>query len=186
MTANKMTVNNLQEALVNDINDHIDADLKNINDHFFTYNKEHIFIKFLDKDNAIGLVPDPGSHMIESDMASEEYWQYNYSITTRTKLRSDAYNKLFELSQYFQVLNQSKNLNKDDHPSIFDKDDHPWIFNSNYHSESKNLNKVNGSPWTFDKIEVPNGPNAIQEDLQGTAMYAMDVAVFIYKNKGVL
>lgn len=140
-----MLVNDLQETIVNNINDQIDAG-------FFTYNKEHILIKFLDKDSAVGLVPNPGSHMIESDMAGEEYWQYNYSITIRTKSRAEAHNKLFELSQYLQMLNQIKG---------------------------------NGS-WTFDKIEVPNEPSEIQEDIQGTVMYSMDVAVFVYKNKGVL
>lgn len=143
-----MLVNDLQEAIVNNINRQIDAN--------FTYNKKHVLIKFLDKDDVIGLVPNPGSHMVDSDMAGEEYWQYNYSITTRTKLRADAHNKLFELSQYLQMLNQSKNL----------------------------ISK-NGS-WVFDKIEVPNEPSEIQEDLQGTVMYSMDVAVFVYKNKGVL
>lgn len=144
-----MIVNDLQEAIVKNINHQIDVG-------FFTYNKEHILIKFLDKDNVIGLVPNPGSHMVESDMAGEEYWQYNYSITMRTKLRADAHNKLFEISQYLQMLNQSKSLASS-----------------------------NGS-WDFDKIEVPNEPNEIQEDLQGTVTYSMDVAVFVYRNKGVL
>ena len=143
-----MLINDLQEALVKNINHRIDIG-------FFTYNKDHILIKFLDKDGVVGLVPSPGSHMVSMDMAGEEYWQYNYSITMRTKSRAEAHNKLFELSQYLQLLNQTKDLNS-----------------------------KNGS-WTFDEIEVPNEPAEIQEDIQGTVMYSMDVAVFIYKQKGV-
>lgn len=143
-----MLINDLQEALVNNINHRIDIG-------FFTYNKDHILIKYLDKDGVVGLVPNPGSHMVSMDMAGEEYWQYNYSITMRTKSRAEAHNKLFELSQYLQLLNQAKDLNS-----------------------------KNGS-WTFDEIEVPNEPAEIQEDIQGTVTYSMDVAVFIYKQKGV-
>ena len=143
-----MLINDLQEALVNNINRRIDSS-------FFTYNKDHVLIKFLDKDGVVGLVPNPGSHMVSMDMAGEEYWQYNYSITMRTKSRAEAHNKLFELSQYLQLLNQTKDLNS-----------------------------KNGS-WTFDEIDVPNEPAEIQEDIQGTVMYSMDVAVFIYKQKGV-
>lgn len=174
-----MIVNDLQRSIAKNINNHIeasnkyrieaskrhiDADDADYVKNPFTYNEEEIATQFLDKDHFIGLVPNPGSHMIESDMACEEYWQYNYSITTKTKLIPEARNKLFELSQYLQALNQSKNL------------------------IIKPINKdSNKAPqWIFDKIEVPNEPYAIQEDLQGTAMYAMDVAVFIYKNKGVL
>lgn len=143
-----MLVNDLQETLVNNINRRIDTG-------FFTYNKDHVLIKFLDKDGLVGLVPNPGSHMVSMDMAGEEYWQYNYSITMRTKSRAEAHNKLFELSQYLQLLNQTKDLNSE-----------------------------NGS-WTFDEIDVPNEPAEIQEDIQGTVTYSMDVAVFIYKQKGV-
>ena len=143
-----MLINDLQEALVNNINHRIDIG-------FFTYNKDHILIKYLDKDGVVGLVPNPGSHMVSMDMAGEEYWQYNYSITMRTKSRAEAHNKLFELSQYLQLLNPTKDLNS-----------------------------KNGS-WAFDEIEVPNEPAEIQEDIQGTVTYSMDVAVFIYKQKGV-
>ena len=143
-----MLVNDLQEALVNNINRRIDSG-------FFTYNKDHVLIKYLDEDDVVGLVPNPGSHMVSMDMAGEEYWQYNYSITMRTKSRAEAHNRLFELSQYLQLLNQTKDL----------------------------ISK-NGS-WVFDQIEVPNEPAEIQEDLQGTVTYSMDVAVFIYKQRGV-
>ena len=143
-----MLVNDLQEALVNNINRRIDSG-------FFTYNKDHVLIKYLDKDDVVGLVPNPGSHTVSMDMAGEEYWQYNYSITMRTKSRAEAHNRLFELSQYLQLLNQTKDL----------------------------ISK-NGS-WVFDQIEVPNEPAEIQEDLQGTVTYSMDVAVFIYKQRGV-
>ena len=143
-----MLINDLQEALVNNINHRIDIG-------FLTYNKDHILIKYLDKDGVVGLVPSPGSHMVSMDMAGEEYWQYNYSITMRTKSRAEAHNKLFELSQYLQLLNQTKDKKK-----------------------------KNGS-WTFDEIDVPNEPAEIQEDIQGTVTYSMDVAVFIYKQKGV-
>lgn len=143
-----MLVNDLQEALVNNINRRIDSG-------FFTYNKDHVLIKYLDKDDVVGLVPNPGSHMVSMDIAGEEYWQYNYSITMRTKSRAEAHNRLFELSQYLQLLNQTKDL----------------------------ISK-NGS-WVFDQIEVPNEPAEIQGDLQGAVTYSMDVAVFIYKQRGV-
>lgn len=142
-----MLINDLQEALVNNINKRIDQG-------FFKYNQSHILIRYLDKNDVIGLVPSPGSHMIESDMAGNEYWLYNYAITTRTKSRAEAHNKLFELSQYLLMLNQTKDLSG------------------------------NGT-WTFDKIEVPSQPSEIQEDLQGTVTYAMDVAVYVYKDRGV-
>lgn len=143
-----MLINDLQEALVNDLNRHIDQG-------FFKYNSRHVLIKYLDKENVIGLVPNPGSHMIESDMAGNQYWVYNYAITTKTKLRAEAHNELFELSEYLLSLNETKKLTG------------------------------NGS-WTFDKIEIPSQPAEIQEDLQGTATYQLDVAVYVYKKRGIL
>lgn len=138
-----MLINDLQEELVTNINRRIDSG-------FFTYNKDHILIKFLDKNSRIGLVPNPGSHMVDQDYSGEAYYQFNYSLTIRTKSNSEAKNKLFELSEYLQLLNHTKDL------------------------ASKN-----GS-WVFDHIEIPSEPHEIQEDLQGTVTYNLDVAVFVY------
>lgn len=140
-----MIINDLQEALANLIN-------KKIDEGFFRFNKEHVLIKFLDKDSRIGLVPNPGSHVVETDYSGEEFWQYNYSFTIKTQSNAEAKNKLFEISQFLQLLNQTKEL------------------------KSKN-----GS-WNFDQIQIPSEPHEIQEDLQGTVMYQMDIAVFVYTN----
>ncbi|MFR4967924.1 MAG: phage capsid protein [Lactobacillus kalixensis] len=139
----KLPLLDLQEALVGSINKRIDQG-------YFVYNKTHVLIKFLDKTSTIGLVPNPGSHSVEMDYSGEELWQYNYSFTIRTQSHSEAKNKLFEISEYLQLLNQTKDLNS-----------------------------KNGS-WEFDHIEFPGQPHEIQEDLQGTVMYQMDIAIFVY------
>lgn len=141
-----MIINDLQETIVRNINQQIKAG-------FFVYNKKPIFIKYLDKDDELGFVPNPGSHVIEQDYSGVQYKQYNYAFTIRTTHRADAKNRLFEISQYLQTLHD--------------------------------LKSENGS-WRFDHIEVNSEPAEILEDLKGTVTYSMDVAVFIYTNKGVL
>lgn len=141
----KQPINDLQEAIVNLINTHI-------KEKDFTYNKDLIFIKFLDKYDQICFTPNPGSHMIEEDYSGEQYWQYNYAFTVKTQHRGDAKNKLFELSEYLQSLNKSKE-------KLISKE-HTWI---------------------FDHVEIPSAPAEVMEDLKGTATYNMDVAVFVYE-----
>lgn len=150
----KQPINDLQEAIVNLINNHI----KENKEKDSTYNKDLIFIKFLDKYDQICFTPNPGSHMIEEDYSGLQFWQYNYTFTVKTQHRADAKNRLFEISEYLQLLNSTKEL-------VSEKDAWPW--------------------WQFDHIEIPSAPAEIMEDLKGTATYNMDVAVFVYKQKGV-
>ena len=150
----KQPINDLQEAIVNLINTHIKEHIKEKD----FYNKDLIFIKFLDKYDQICFTPNPGSHMIEEDYSGLQFWQYNYTFTVKTQHRADAKNRLFEISEYLQLLNSTKEL-------VSEKDAWPW--------------------WQFDHIEIPSAPAEIMEDLKGTATYNMDVAVFVYKQKGV-
>ena len=135
----------LQETIASLINNHI-------RENDFTYNTDLIFIKFLDKYDQIGFTPSPGSHLVDEDYSGEQYWQYNYAFTVKTQHRGDAKNKLFELSEYLQSLNKSKEK-----------------------LISKEL------PWIFDHVEIPSAPAEVMEDLKGTATYNMDVAVFVYE-----
>ena len=141
----KQLINDLQETIASLINNHIKE-----ND--FTYNKDLIFIKFLDKYDQIGFTPSPGSHLVDEDYSGEQYWQYNYAFTVKTQHRGDAKNKLFELSEYLQSLNRSK---------------------------EKLISEKN--TWIFDHVEIPSAPAEVMEDLKGTATYNMDVAVFVYE-----
>ena len=147
----KRPINDLQEAIADLINTHIKE-----ND--FSYNKDLIFIKFLDKYDQIGFTPSPGSHLVDEDYSGEQYWQYNYAFTVKTQHRGDAKNRLFELSEYLQSLNKSKE-------KLISKE----------HKENKE------PIWTFDHVEIPSAPAEVMEDLKGTATYNMDVAVFVYE-----
>ncbi len=141
----RQPINDLQETIVNLINSHI-------KEKDFTYNKDLIFIKFLDKYDQICFTPSPGSHLIEEDYSGEQYWQYNYAFTVKTQHRGDAKNKLFELSEYLRSLNKLK---------------------------EKLISKEH--TWVFDHVEIPSAPAEVMEDLKGTATYNMDVAVFVYE-----
>ena len=135
----------LQTALVNLINKYInEGSLKPIND--------PIFIKFLDKDDHLGLVPSPGAHIVDVDFSGVAKWVYNYVATIKTKSRRIAYDQLNELSKFLQHLNRTKEL-----------------VSSN-------------NSFKFDSISVSSDVHEIQEDLQGTVTYQLDVAVFVYRN----
>ena len=138
-----MIINDLQETIVRNINQQIKAG-------FFVYNKKPIFIKYLDKDDELGFVPNPGSHVVEQDYSGVQYKQYNYAFTIRTTHRADAKNRLFEISQYLQTLN-----------------------------ETHDLKSENGT-WHFDHLEVPSEPGDFLEHLTGSVKFSLDVAVFIY------
>ena len=151
----------LQETIASLINNHI-------RENDFTYNKDLIFIKFLDKYDQIGFTPSPGSHLVDEDYSGEQYWQYNYAFTVKTQHRGDAKNKLFELSEYLQSLNKSNEK----------------LISINYlRSLNKSKEKPIGKkpPWIFDHVEIPSAPAEVMEDLKGTATYNMDVAVFVYE-----
>lgn len=157
----KQPINDLQEAIVNLINTHI-------KEKDFTYNKDLIFIKFLDKYDQICFTPSPGSHLVDEDYSGEQYWQYNYAFTVKTQHRGDAKNKLFELSEYLQSFNKSKEK----------------LISIGYlQSLKKSKEKLISEepPWTFDHVEIPSAPAEVMEDLKGTATYNMDVAVFVYE-----
>ena len=150
----KQPIIDLQEAIADLINTHI----KENKEKDSTYNKDLIFIKFLDKYDQICFTPSPGSHLVDEDYSGEQYWQYNYAFTVKTQHRGDAKNKLFELSEYLQSLNKSKE-------KLISKE----------HKEHKKRT------WIFDHVEIPSAPAEVMEDLKGTATYNMDVAVFVYE-----
>ena len=135
----------LQTALVNLINKH-----EHEKEGFF-YIKKPIFIKFLDKDDQLGLVASPGAHIVDMDFSGLAKWVYNYVATIKTKTRASAYNQLNELSEFLQRLNRTKEL-----------------VSSN-------------NSFKFDSISVSSDVHEIQEDLQGTVTYQLDVAVFVYR-----
>lgn len=157
----KQPIIDLQETIADLINTHIKE-----ND--FKYNEDLIFIKFLDKYDQIGFTPSPGSHLVDEDYSGEQYWQYNYAFTVKTQHRGDAKNKLFELSEYLQSLNKSK-----------EKLISIGYLQSLKKSKEKLISK--GPPWTFDHVEIPSAPVEVMEDLKGTATYNMDVAIFVYE-----
>lgn len=143
---------NLQTALVNLINQYVKKGS-------FKYIKEPIFIQFLDKDDHLGLVASPGAHIVDLDYSGQAKWVYNYVATIKTKNRASAYNQLNELSEFLQRLNKTKEL-----VSYSTKDKHPF------------------DSFLFDSISVSSDVHEIQEDLQGTVTYQLDVAVFVYRN----
>lgn len=114
--------------------------------------KDPIFIQFLDKDDHLGLVPSPGAHIVDVDFSGVAKWVYNYVATIKTKSRRIAYDQLNELSKFLQRLNRTKEL-----------------VSSN-------------NSFKFDSISVSSDVHEIQEDLQGTVTYQLDVAVFVYRN----
>ena len=163
----KQPINDLQETIVTLINNRIKENIKeNIKD---TYNKDLIFIKFLDKYDQICFTPSPGSHLVDEDYSGEQYWQYNYAFTVKTQHRGDAKNKLFELSEYLQSLNKSKE-------KLISIDYLRYL-----QSLNKSKEKPQKPPWIFDHVEIPSAPAEVMEDLKGTATYNMDVAVFVYE-----
>ena len=88
----------LQTALVKLINGYIDeGSLYPI--------KDPIFIRFLDKDDHLGLVPSPGAHIVDVDYSGQAKWVYNYVATIKTKSRRIAYDQLNKLSEFLQRLN---------------------------------------------------------------------------------
>ena len=119
---------------------------------FFKYIKKPIFMQFLDKDVQLGLVASPGAHIVDMDFSGRAKWVYNYVATIKTKNRASAYNQLNELSEFLQRLNRTKEL-----------------VSSN-------------NSFKFDSISVSSDVHEIQEDLQGTVTYQLDVAVFVYRN----
>lgn len=166
MLAKQPIINDLQETIASLINNRIK---ENIKENIKAYNKDLIFIKFLDKYDQIGFTPSPGSHLVDEDYSGEQYWQYNYAFTVKTQHRADAKNKLFELSEYLQSLNKSKEK----------------VISIGYlrylQSLNKSKEKTQEPPWTFDHVEIPSAPAEVMEDLKGTATYNMDVAVFVYE-----
>lgn len=118
----------------------------------FKYIKEPIFIQFLDKDDQLGLVASPGAHIVDLDYSGQAKWVYNYVATIKTKDRASAYNQLNELSEFLQRLNKTKEL----------------------------VSQTDS--FKFDSISVSSDVHEMQEDLQGTVTYQLDVAVFVYRN----
>lgn len=117
----------------------------------FIYIKQPLYIQFLDKENQLGLVASPGAHITDVDYSGLAKWVYNYVATIRTASRADAYNQLNELCEFLQKLNKTKEL-----------------VSSN-------------NSFKFDSISISSDVHELQEDLQGTVTYQLDVAVFVYR-----
>lgn len=77
-----------------------------------------ISIAYLSPDNSLGLVPSPGSHVVDEDMAGYQEWQYNYAITIKTKNSNEAQSKLFAISNY---LNSLTNLSSPTDSFLFEQ-----------------------------------------------------------------
>lgn len=146
-----MKNNNLQETLVTNVNWQIEHKR-------FNFLDQPLRLKFLDKDNHIGIVPAAGSHKLDEDYSGESYWVYNYVITISTQNKRDAKNKLFELSDYFQELKKLPNLD-----------------------DPKEVELAKDSDWVFDQVIVSSDPHEVDEDISGTAMYELDIAVYVYR-----
>ncbi|MDK6376765.1 minor capsid protein [Lactobacillus crispatus] len=61
--------------------------------------------------NTLGIVEDPGSNPISTDMAGISTWKYNYSITFKTSDLALANTKLQKISDYLHGLNTLKSEN---------------------------------------------------------------------------
>lgn len=70
-----------------------------------------IKIDYLAPDNQVGLVPEAGSKVIETEYDGTEEWQYNYAITIKDTSAQDAKTKLFTISQYLQSLDSLTSSN---------------------------------------------------------------------------
>lgn len=108
-----------------------------------------IKVDFLAPDNHVGLIPNPGSHLVSEDMDRLQYWQYNYAVTLSTKNAKEANDKLFKIQGCLNTLN------------------------------AQHLTSENGS-FEFDHVEVSSAPAMTVKDVQGTVIYELDMAVFIY------
>lgn len=106
-----------------------------------------ITVSYLSPENKLGLVPTPGSHVIESDFAGNQHWQYNYAITIATKSAREAKNKLFAISNFLENLTDLESLD---------------------------------NSFEFEDIDVSSAPSELEQDEQGTVMYELDIAVFVF------
>ncbi|XRJ96325.1 minor capsid protein [Latilactobacillus sakei] len=77
-----------------------------------------IIIAYLAPNDDLGLVPSPGSHVIDEDFAGNQDWQYNYAVTVRTKDSEFAKQKLFAIGNY---LNSLTNLESNTNSFLFQK-----------------------------------------------------------------
>jgi hypothetical protein len=64
----------------------------------------------------IGLVPAPGSAVIDEDYAGNQDWRYNYSITIRTTDQESAGESLFAIKKCLDGLTE---LNSNDNSFVF-------------------------------------------------------------------
>lgn len=109
-----------------------------------------IKVDYLAPDNQVGMIPNPGSHMVSEDFDGLQYWQYNYAVSLSTKSSREANEKLQKIAGCLMQLERQPDLKSE-----------------------------NGS-WVFDRIEVNSAPAMTLKDVQGTAIYQIDMAVFIY------
>lgn len=71
---------------------------------------------YLIPSEGIGLVPAPGSAVIDEDYAGNQDWRYNYSITIRTNDQESAGESLFAIQKYLDGLTE---LNSNDNSFVF-------------------------------------------------------------------
>ena len=105
---------------------------------------------YLIPNEGIGLVPAPGSAVIDEDYAGNQDWRYNYSITIRTNDQKSAGESLFAIQKYLAGLTE--------------------------------LNSKDNS-FVFQSLIVSSAPALIMQDTEGNSTFALDMAIFIEKNK---
>lgn len=71
-----------------------------------------IVLAFIAPDTQMGLVPQPGSHVIDEDFAGNQNWVYNYEITIKSEDAQEAAQKLMIASNYLNSLSQLKSQDK--------------------------------------------------------------------------
>ena len=122
----------LQESLANAIKEGTGLDIK---------------VAYLAPESKLGIVPTPGSHVLESDFAGNQHWQYNYAITIATKSAREVKDKLFAISSFLENLSDLKSAD---------------------------------NSFEFEDIDVSSAPSELEQDEQGTVMYELDIAVFVF------
>ena len=71
-----------------------------------------IKVDFLSPDTAVGLVPDPGSHVVDAEMDGTQHWQYNYAITMQSNDAGQVKNTLFAIQNALSTLTSLQSKNK--------------------------------------------------------------------------
>lgn len=70
----------------------------------------NIVIAYIAPDSPLGLVPTPGSHVVDQDFAGNQDWVYNYAITVKTHDAAVATEKLMVISDYLNSLSTLRSV----------------------------------------------------------------------------